>query len=63
MKKRLIVLSFFIFHISFITSLASWADIGLQLERFGQTDRQEELVSEANAFFRQLYEEEFLDTL
>ena len=63
MKKRLIVLSFFIFHISFITSLASWADIGPQLERFGQTDRQEELVSEANAFFRQLYEEEFLDTL
>lgn len=63
MKKRLIVLSFFIFHISFITSLVSWADIGPQLERFGQTDRQGELVSEANAFFRQLYEEEFLDTL
>ena len=44
-------------------TLASWADIGSQLERFAQTGSQEGLVKETNAFFRQLYDEEFLDTL
>ena len=44
-------------------TLASWADIGGQLERFAQMGNQEELVKETNTFFRQLYDEEFLDTL
>lgn len=44
-------------------TLASWADIGLQLEHFAQAGGKDDMVTAANAFFRQLYDEEFLDTL
>lgn len=44
-------------------SLTAWADIGPQLDSFNQAERQQDLVARANDFFRQLYEEQFIDTL